>query len=181
MVLDSTNQWANQQQCIDFHCTVMSWCSASFPRTEGIGLDWIGLDWRMGGEVILFSFFFFFVIPLTCGCFYGGNIARVELNYESWDRSPISVTEVLQTASIPGLYLPLWYGEGVTYVIEPPWMLFTRQRLLRCAAWLCRSALYCRPDLLWFLAFVSSSWLFPAVLVYWPKIFPGLQSNENQN
>lgn len=158
------------------YCNILSWYSASLMRTEGIFSCF-----ENGREShLLFFFFFFCAIPLTCGCFNGGSTARMELNCQSWDRLPTSITEVLQAAGVPGLYLPLWNGESMTYVTGPPWV-FTRQGFLRCTAWLCCCTLNCSPDLLWILAFLSSSGLFPAVLVYGPKIFPSLQSNENQD
>lgn len=48
-----------------FHCTITPWCSAPFPRTEGILFYW-----RIGGEIVCFSFSFFFIICLTSGYFF---------------------------------------------------------------------------------------------------------------
>lgn len=176
MVLDSTNQWANQQQCMDFHCTITSWYSASFPRTEGILFYFIG-EWEGKSSSFLFSSFLSY--PWLVDVFMEGTL----LEWSWIVRAETGPPFLSQKSSklLPGLYLPLWNGESVTYVIEPSWMLFARQRVLRCAAWLWHCALYFNPDLLWFLAFGSSSGLFPAVLVFWPKIFPSLQSNENQD
>lgn len=149
VTLDPKSQWNNQQGCLDFHCTVMSWYSASFTRTEEVLLL---VFWKQEGKPSSLLFVSFCAIPLTCGCFYGGSTARMELNCQTWDRLPMPIIEVLQAAGVPGLHLPLWNGDCVT---GPPWM-FMSQRLLRCMAWLCCCTLNCSPDLLWVLASLSS-------------------------
>lgn len=179
-MLDNTNQWANYQQWADFHCTITSWlfCFSYKDRK-----DLILLELFFSTFLFHFSFFFFFmevVIPLTCGYFYGRNMARAELTCQIWDRSPVSTTEVFQTSSITGHCDCLCTVRGYTCA-ERSWRLFLRQRPLRCEAQLCCCALHCNPNLLWLLAFVTSSGLFPAALVYWPKVFPILQSKENQD
>lgn len=50
LTLDSTSQWASQQCCLDFHCTVMS-----FFYKDRRDLNFVFL--KMGGKVTLFSFF----------------------------------------------------------------------------------------------------------------------------
>lgn len=126
-----------------------------------------GFFWKQKGKP---SSFLFVCSCAICGCFYGESTARMELNCQTWDRLPMSIIEVLQAAGVTGLHVPLWNGGCVT---GSPWV-FMSQRLLRRMARLCCCTLNCSPDLLWVLAFLSSSGLFPAVLVYWPKIFPSL-------
>lgn len=125
---------------------------------------------KMGWKVIFFSFFL--LLCYTPGlwmflwkkhCTNGAELSDLRQAPHVYHRSPSS-------CSVPGVHLPLWSGESVTYVTGPS-RVFMRQRFLRCLAWLYCFTLNCSPNPLWVLAFLSSSGLFPAVLVYWPKFF----------